>query len=77
MRVCSRRVALAGALAVALALPGQGLAADCFGDGCQGPPPAPEEVIPATSVVTGPQNPPVRFPKPHQAKKHHHKRGKR
>ena len=38
-------------------------AAECAGDECQGPPPAPEEVIPGTAVVDGPPNPPVHYPK--------------
>ena len=37
-------------------------AAACEGDECQGPPPAPEEIVPGTAVVEGPPNPPVRFP---------------
>jgi hypothetical protein len=50
------------------------LAAECNGDECQSPPPAPEEIVPGTAVVEGPQNPPVRFPKPHKPKKHHGKK---
>jgi hypothetical protein len=46
-------------------------AAECNGDECQGPPPAPEEVIPGTAIVQGPSNPPVRFPA------HHHKKHKK
>ncbi len=42
--------------------------ADCDGDECQVPPAPPAEVIPATSVVNGPPNPPVHFPKRHKAK---------
>lgn len=36
---------------------------ECEGDNCQGPPYVPEDPAPATSVVSGPENPPVRFPK--------------
>ncbi len=36
---------------------------ECEGDECQGPPFVPEDPAPATSVVSGPPNPPVRFPK--------------
>lgn len=71
------RLGLALALAlsvVALALPGPALAAECEGDECQGPPPAPEEVVPGTAVVEGPQNPPVRFPNSHHPKKPGHKK---
>jgi len=45
---------------------------ECDGDECQGPAPAPEDPTPATAVVEGPPNPPVRFPKSHP-KKHHHR----
>jgi hypothetical protein len=55
-------------------VPPPALAAECNGDECQGPPPAPEEVTPGTAVVEGPQNPPVRFPKHHKPKKHHGKK---
>lgn len=77
----AKRLALAGALlAFSLAAPGSAGAAECAGDECQGPPPAPEEVIPGTAVVQGPPNPPVRFPKNHnkgKSKKHpKHAKGK-
>ena len=52
-------------------------AAQCEGDECQGPPPAPEEIVPGTAVVEGPPNPPVRYPKEHggnKGKKKHKKR---
>lgn len=63
-----------GAALLALALPAPAaLGAECAGDECQGPPPAPEEVIPGTSVVEGPGNPPPRFPKHGGGKKKHHK----
>jgi hypothetical protein len=63
--------------------PATAAAAECEGDECQGPAPAPEEIIPGTAVVEGPPNPPVRFPKAqhhkkHRYRKHHHNRqGKR
>jgi hypothetical protein len=79
-----RRQGPLGALAVcvALALPAAAGAAECAGDECQGPPPAPEEVIPGTAVVQAPPNPPVRFPtnhhkKPHGKKHPGHKRSHR
>jgi hypothetical protein len=63
-------------LLAALAFPTAGLAANCEGDDCQVPPPPPAEVIPATSVVEGPGNPPVRFEgekvKPGGKPKHKH-----
>jgi hypothetical protein len=67
---------------LALALPGPPAAAECEGDECQGPPPAPEEVIPGTAVVEGPPNPVVRFPAHHAKQKHkpkrrHHQRSHR
>lgn len=73
----ARHLALAGVLAT-LATPAGALGAEpaCDGDECQGPPPAPEEVIPATAVVVGPENPPVRFPKGQGAKKDN-KQGKK
>jgi hypothetical protein len=51
---------------------------ECQGDDCQGPPYVPQEPAPATSVVYGPENPPVRFPRParkcpqgkHRVKRH-------
>jgi len=62
----AKRLALAAALlAFALSAPHSATAAECAGDECQGPPPAPEEVIPGTAVVAGPSNPPVRFPGHH------------
>jgi hypothetical protein len=62
------------ALCAALAVPAHAVAAECNGDECQGPPPAPEEVTPGTAVVQGPPNPPVRFPTHHKKKHHkHHK----
>ena len=51
-------------------------AAECEGDECQGPAPAPVEIVPGTAVVEGPQNPPVHFPKPrHPGKSHGKKHG--
>ncbi len=58
-------------------LPGSALAAECEGDECQGPPPAPAEIVPGTAIVEGPQNPPVRFPKARHPKKAHGKPGAR
>jgi hypothetical protein len=87
MRAKATRALGLGAVLLALALPsGAALGAECAGDECQGPPPAPEEVIPATAVIEGPANPPVRFPKQGSGKKqehhkhnhhpkHHHHRG--
>lgn len=60
---------LLAVLAAALGLASPATAAECAGDECQGPPPAPAEVVPGTAIVEGPQNPPVHFPKPHQPKK--------
>jgi hypothetical protein len=51
-------------------------AAECAGDDCQGPPPAPAEIVPGTAVVEGPQNPPVHFPKPHSKRHEKHAQGK-
>jgi hypothetical protein len=71
----TRRLCLALSLSVAVfILPGPALAAECAGDECQGPPPAPAEIVPGTAIVEGPQNPPVHFPKPHHPKKHHAKK---
>jgi hypothetical protein len=82
----SRRLALAAltmgvALAPAPSIPGAppvARAAECAGDECEAPPPAPEDPTPGTAVVEGPSNPPVRFPtrhvKKHSTKKHRHKR---
>jgi hypothetical protein len=67
----------ASALLLALAAPAG--AAECFGDECQGPPPAPEEILPGTAVVEGPVNPPARFPEARHPKKpagHHKRHGK-
>ncbi len=54
-------------------------AAECAGDECQVPPPAPEDPIPGTAVVEGPPNQPVHYPKvhkknPHQKNSHKHRR---
>jgi hypothetical protein len=69
-----RLAVLLGALALAVPAGALGAEAPCEGDECQGPAPSPEEVIPATAVVEGPANPPVRFPKSsaqkHKPKKH-------
>jgi hypothetical protein len=69
-------------LALALPAPAGARAAECAGDECQGPPPAPEEVIPGTAVVEGPSNPTPRFPKSgsgkkHKPKHHHHQQAKK
>jgi len=63
-----------GLSVIAFVLPGPALAAECAGDECQGPPPAPEEAVPGTAVVEGPQNPPVHFPNSHHPKKPGHKK---
>jgi hypothetical protein len=63
---------LLSSLALALSTPA--LAAECVGDDCQGPAPAPAEIVPGTAIVEGPQNPPVHFPKPHHPKKPGHKK---
>ena len=44
----------------------------CEGDDCQGPPSAPNDPTPGTSVFEGPQNPPVHYPK--VRKPRHHKK---
>jgi len=62
--------ALALAVAAAAGAAARGPAAECAGDDCQVPPPPPAEVIPATAVVEGPPNPPVRFP---QQRRHKHR----
>jgi hypothetical protein len=71
----TRRVLAAGVVAAALALSPLAGAAECEGDDCQVPPSPPEEIIPATAVVEGPANPPVRFegqkPAPRKPGKHH------
>ena len=80
----AKALALAATLgALALAPTGAG-AAECAGDECQGPPPAPEEVIPGTAVIEGPENATPRFPKQGSGKKqkphkhgHRHKHTKR
>jgi len=48
-------------------------AAECVGDECEAPPPAPEDQTPGTATVEGPGNPAVHWPTPHH-KKHHHRR---
>lgn|GEM_PF-4844960 len=68
----TRRLCLVPCLAAAFVLPGPALAAECEGDECQGPPPAPAEIVPGTAVVEGPQNPPVHFPKARHPKTRHH-----
>jgi hypothetical protein len=70
-----KRLAALAALALALAAPAPALGGQppCEGDECQGPPPAPEEVIPATAVVDGPSNPPVHFAGQKHPKAHKHK----
>jgi hypothetical protein len=60
-----------------LVLPGAGLAAECEGDECQGPPTAPAEFIPGTAVVEGPENPPVHFPKGHRTRRHRRPQAKK
>lgn len=45
-------------------------AAECEGDDCQGPAPAPEDPTPGTAVVEGPPNPPVHYPKVHKKNPH-------
>jgi hypothetical protein len=90
MRTKATRALGLGAVLLTLALPAPAaLGAECAGDECQGPPPAPEEVIPGTAVVEGPSNPAPRFPKQgggkkkkpdkhkHHPKHTHHKAGKR
>ena len=65
-----RKVLLAIASVITLAAPGAYLpstpvagAAECSGEECQGPAPAPEDPVPGTAVVEGPSNPPVHYPK--------------
>ncbi len=70
-----------GGIVVCIGLPAAptvAVAAECAGDECQVVPPPPEEVIPGTAVVAGPENPPVRFPGHHKSKHHrkHHHRGR-
>ena len=38
-------------------------AAECNGDECEAPPPAPEDPTPGTAIVEAPGNPPVHYPK--------------
>lgn len=75
MKLTRQRRLATALVAFALALPTMAIGAEapCNGDECQGPPPAPEEVIPATAVVEGPPNPPVHFEKQHHPKSHTHK----
>lgn len=58
--------------ALCLGLAGAAGAGECEGDECQGPPPAPEEIVPGTATVVGPGNPPVHYPK-----ERHHRRHKK
>jgi hypothetical protein len=85
---CALALVLPGAGALPLAAPSAdggplgpaaARAAECEGDDCQGPPPAPDDPAPGTAVVEGPPNPPVRFPKSQngKGKKKHKKHGKR
>lgn len=81
------RALLAIALAAALASAAPGAvggpvrplaaasAAECNGDECQGPPPAPEEVTPGTATAEGPENPPARFPAQGNRKHRHGRHG--
>ncbi len=79
----SARFLLLPLLFAAFALPGTqalnppvAVAAECAGDECQVPPPAPEDPIPGTAVVEGPPNQPVHYPVVHKKnphKKHPHK----
>jgi hypothetical protein len=48
-------------------------AAECAGDECQPPALPPDDPIPGTSVVNGPPNPPVHYPKVHKKHRHHHR----
>jgi hypothetical protein len=59
----------------ALVGPASAVAAECEGDECQAPPPAPDDPIPGTAAVNGPSNPPVRFPAHHGGKKRHPNKG--
>jgi hypothetical protein len=69
------RAALATLFVLSLLLSAHAGAAECVGDECQIPPPAPEELTPGTAVLEAPPNPPVHYPK---VRKHHHRnhRGK-
>lgn len=76
VRLRARRIGhRLGLIAVLLLLAGPAAshAATCEGDECQSPPPAPEDPMPGTAVVSGPPNPPIKFPEssPHR---HHHKK---
>jgi hypothetical protein len=74
MKKVSSALALVASAGMLLVTPA--LAADCVGDDCQVPPAPPDDAVPATMVVEGPSNPPVRFPKTHRQKKNkkHHKK---
>ncbi len=54
--------------------PASARAAECTGDECESPPPAPEDPTPGTAVVEGPTNPPAQFPKPHSKTPHDKKK---
>jgi hypothetical protein len=45
-----------------VAAPSPVYAAECVGDECEAPPPAPEDPTPGTAVVEGPGNPPPSWP---------------
>jgi hypothetical protein len=84
VRAKTRLVVIVG-VAICCWLPASGTveplaasAAECTGDECQGPPPAPQEVTPGTAVVEGPPNPPVHYPKVRKKhpKNHHGKHGR-
>jgi hypothetical protein len=62
--------AVALAVALCMGLAGPALGAECEGDECQGPPPAPEEVVPGTAAVVAPGNPPVHYPKERHHRRH-------
>jgi hypothetical protein len=47
------------------------LGAECNGDECEAPPPAPEDPTPGTAVIEAPGNPPVHYPKVHCPKGKH------
>jgi hypothetical protein len=66
------------ALSLAATLP-SAQAAECEGDDCQGPAPAPEDPVPGTAIVQGPSNPPVHYPVVHKKNPHkpHHKKSHR
>jgi hypothetical protein len=73
----ARRWALTALVAALVLMPGAAVGAECEGDECQAPPAAPDDQAPATAVVQGPPNPPVRFPKPRKPhkRKHHRQAG--